>query len=118
MSSTTSASTITIAVQLDENKVPDTIRWSATDSSIEDMQAVKGMLLSLWDGADKAALRIDLWTKDMMVDEMIDFYYQCFMGMADSLQRSTGQQLLVDDLKLFAQSFFKKFQELQQNGSR
>ena len=30
-------------------------------------------MLSFWDSTDKSALRIDLWTKDMMVDEMADF---------------------------------------------
>jgi hypothetical protein len=36
------------------------------------------------------------------------------MGMADSFQRSTGQTALVNDMKNFAQSFYKKFQEAQQ----
>jgi hypothetical protein len=31
------------------------------------------MMVSFWDGADKAAMRIDLWTQQMMVDEMADF---------------------------------------------
>jgi hypothetical protein len=47
----------------------------------------------------------------MMVDEMVDFYYQCFMGMADSLGRSTGQKEMVDDLQAFAKEFIRKFHE-------
>ena len=42
-------------------------------------QKAKAMCIAFWDGADKTALRIDLWTKDMMVDEMADFYYQMFI---------------------------------------
>ena len=106
-------STITIGVELDENRIPEQIRWSATDSTAENMQDARAMMVSFWDAAEKAALRIDLWTKEMMVDEMVDFYYQTFMGMADSLQRSTGQDALVQEMKSFAQGFFKKFQELQ-----
>jgi hypothetical protein len=37
---------------------------------------------------EKAALRIDLWTKDMMVDEMADFFYQTLMTMAEYLWQS------------------------------
>jgi gliding motility-associated protein GldC len=106
-------SVIKIDVQLDEHKVPQGIRWSATDSTADERQEAKAMMVSFWDGADKAALRIDLWTQDMMVDEMGDFYYQCMMGMADSFQRSTGQTALVNEMKSFAQDFFKKFQESQ-----
>jgi gliding motility-associated protein GldC len=106
-------STIKIDVALDEQKVPQQILWSATDSTAEHRQQANAMMVSFWDPSDKAALRIDLWTKDMMVDEMVDFYYQSLMGMADTLQRSTGQAELVHDLQHFAQDFFKKFQESQ-----
>ncbi len=115
MSSNISESTITIGVQLDDKKVPEHIRWTATDSTAENMQHARAMMLNFWDGAEKAALRIDLWTKDMMVDEMVDFYYQCFMGMADSLARSTGQKELVDDLQAFAKEFIRKFHDGQRS---
>ncbi|MCU0375990.1 MAG: gliding motility protein GldC [Chitinophagaceae bacterium] len=107
-------SVITIGVTLDAQKVPEAIRWSATDSTAEQMQAAKAMLLNFWDGEDKAALRIDLWTKEMMIDEMVDFYYQTFIGMAQSLERATGQKELVADLEAFAKNFMKKFQQSQQ----
>jgi gliding motility-associated protein GldC len=106
-------STITIEVDLDEGRVPQNIQWKATESTADRLQQAKAMMVSLWDGADKAALRIDLWTQKMMVDEMADFYFQSFMGMADSFERSTHQQELVDDIRKFAQTFFKKFQDLQ-----
>ena len=69
--------------------------------------------MSLWDGADKAALRIDLWTKDMMVDEMEDFFYQTLMTMADSYERATRNRELSGDVKEFAKSFYKKSRERQ-----
>lgn len=74
-------------------------------------------MINFWDGQDKAALRIDLWTSDMMVDEMADFYYQNLMGMADSFQRSTGETELVNEMKEFAKEFFRKFQENQRKAS-
>ena len=106
-------STITIDVELDENRVPENIQWQATESTAVNPQQAKAFMLSLWDGADKAALRIDLWTQKMMVDEMADFYYQTLMTMADTFQRSTQQTELVNDMKRFARDFYKKFQEIQ-----
>jgi gliding motility-associated protein GldC len=102
-------STIKIDVLLDPNKVPEQINWLASDSSANMSQKAKAMCVAFWDGADKTALRIDLWTKDMMVDEMGDFYYQMLMGMADSFKRSTNQAALSEEMKKFAIDFFEKF---------
>lgn len=106
-------SNISIEIELDDNKVPQQINWSATDSTADIMQPAKSMMVAFWDGADKSALRIDLWTKDMMVDEMADFYYQTMMGMADTFLRATQQNELVNDMKQFAKEFYKKFRDTQ-----
>jgi gliding motility-associated protein GldC len=106
-------SSIVIDVELDEDRIPHNIEWKATDSPSERTQQAKAVMLSLWDGAEKTALRIDLWTQKMMVDEMADFYYQTFMTMADTFERATRQTELVETMKSFAKDFYKKFQELQ-----
>lgn len=103
-------STITIDVELDEQKVPQKIEWSASESTADEKQQAKALLLSLWDSTDKAALRIDLWTKDMMIDEMADFFYQTMMTMADTFGRATQQEELQKEMKDFAIAFYKKFQ--------
>lgn len=106
-------SRITIDVTLDENRVPEAIHWNASENAAANAQKAKGMMLSFWDGADKTALRVDLWTKDMMVDEMTDFLYQTIMTMADTYDRATHQHELVDDMKNFARNFYAKFRESQ-----
>ena len=106
-------STITIDVILDKDKIPEQINWKAESSTADEGQRAKAMMIAFWDGADKSALRIDLWTKDMMVDEMADFYYQTMMGMADTFLRATQQQDLSDEMKLFAKEFYKKFRASQ-----
>jgi gliding motility-associated protein GldC len=93
-------SNININVELDADKMPQQITWSASGSSAEDPQKAKAMLLAFWDSVDKSALRIDLWTKDMMVDEMADFYHQVFITMADTFQRATKHAELTNDIKL------------------
>src|SRR5215467_2781600 len=107
-------STISIDVSLDEEKMPDQISWRATETSAEEDRKAKAMFLSFWDGEDKAALRIDLWTKEMMIDEMTDFFYQTFMSMADTYQRATRNPEMSQDIKKFAKQFYKQFQDSQQ----
>jgi len=106
-------SSINIDVVLDANRVPEQISWSATDTTAESARKAKAMMLAFWDGAEKTALRIDLWTNDMMVDEMADFFYQTFMTMAETYQRATQDQGLTNDMKQFAKDFYNKFRQQQ-----
>ncbi len=106
-------SNIVIDIDLDDKKVPEKIKWKASDSTINAAQNAKAVMISFWDGADKTALRIDLWTKEMMIDEMADFFYQTLTTMADSYKRATGQQEMADNMKNFAKDFFQKFKESQ-----
>lgn len=101
-------SNINIQISLDEEKMPEIIEWSAPDGGVDDYQQTKAILLGLWDGQEKSALRIDLWTKKMMVDEMNDFFYQSFFGMADTYARATKNTELAKEIKEFAKSFHKK----------
>lgn len=104
-------STITIDVLLDPDKIPEQINWKASDSSADMRQRAKAMCIAFWDGEDKSALRIDLWTKDMMVDEMGEFFYQMMMTMADTFQSATKHDSLPSDMKTFAKDFIKRFRE-------
>ena len=98
---------------MDEQRVPETIEWNASDTTVENAQKAKAFMLSFWDGAEKTALRIDLWTKDMMVDEMADFFYQTMMTMADTYGRATHYTEQVEEMKKFAQDFYHKFRDRQ-----
>jgi gliding motility-associated protein GldC len=111
-------STITIDVQLDDDKVPQQISWKASDSTADAAQKAKAMMIAFWDGADKSALRIDLWTKEMMVDEMADFFYQTMMTMADTYNRATQQAALAEELKGFAKNFYTKFRDSQMSSNK
>jgi gliding motility-associated protein GldC len=104
-------STITVNVVLDENKLPDTINWSATSSEANDPQDAKAFMISLWDGAERNALRIDLWTKKMMVDEMNDFFFQTLLTMSDTYLRATNNEELSKEMKAYAKSFYAKAQQ-------
>lgn len=104
-------SNINIQIELDTDKMPEIIEWNAPDGGVDGFQQAKAILLGLWDGEEKSALRIDLWTKKMMVDEMNDFFYQTFFGMAETYTRATKNEELANELKEFAKSFHKKATE-------
>ena len=101
-------SNINIQIELAEDKMPEAIQWTAPDGGVTDWQNAKAILLGLWDGEEKSALRIDLWTNKMAVDEMNDFFYQTFYGMADTYLNATKNAALATELKEFAKTFLKK----------
>jgi len=102
-------STIKIDVTVDENKVPDAIRWTAADGGIEDQDA-KAMLLSIWDSKVQETLRIDLWTKEMPVDEMKVFFHQTLVAMADTFERATDDKKMSDTMRDFCAYFAEKLE--------
>jgi gliding motility-associated protein GldC len=106
-------STITIDVLTTiDKKQPASIAWQATDSGVTGTQQAKAMMLGLWDGDKKSALHIDLWVKEMMVDEMADFYYQMLLTMTDTFSRATGHKEFAEPVKIAANEFYSRFGEL------
>jgi gliding motility-associated protein GldC len=102
------SSDINIKVTLDENKVPESIHWHAGDSNIPHVNKTKAMMLALWDDKDKSSLKIDLWTKEMTVDEMYIFFHQTLLSMGETVKRATGDDQVAKDLREFADAFGKR----------
>lgn len=100
---------IAINILLDENKVAEDIRWTAKDGGVENQQA-KAMLLSLWDSKTQETLRIDLWTKEMPVDEMKKFFHQTLVAMADTFERATDDKKMSDTMRDFCAYFAEKLE--------
>ena len=103
-------SNINIEVHLDENKVPQDIKWNASDSTADMAQSARAMMLAFWDAADKSALRIDLWTKDMPVDEMKIFFHQTLVAMSDTFKRATDDEKMTNTMKDFCDYFAEKLE--------
>ncbi len=83
-------SQITFDIELDKDHVPEKINWKATDNPQGSASTeTKAVSIALWDHRQKHSLRIDLWAKDMPVDEMKRFYIECLAGLGDSIKRST-----------------------------
>ena len=106
MSKKTHSSDIKIKIDLDENRIPEKLAWTARDGGVANEEA-KAVLLSLWDHKNQESVRIDLWTKDMPVDEMQVFFHQTLVGMTDSFRRATSNDKMADTMKDFCDYFAK-----------
>lgn len=101
------SSEIKINVGLDENRVPEKLNWSADDGAIEDMEA-KALLLSVWDSSQKDTYKINLWTKEMPVNEMIQFFHQTLTSMADTFETATGDDKMSATMRDFCDYYAEK----------
>lgn len=102
-------SEIKLTVGLDENRVPEELRWSAQDGGVENEEA-KAIMLSVWDSKNQESLKIDLWTKDMPVDEMKLFFHQTLMTMADTFMKATQDEKMTATMKDFCDYFAEKME--------
>ncbi|MBT8267354.1 MAG: gliding motility protein GldC [Bacteroidia bacterium] len=102
-------STIELIVALDENRIPEKLHWSAEDGGIHNEEA-KAMMLSVWDNKSKETLRIDLWTKDMPVDDMKIFFHQTLVAMSNTFNRATQDEKMTATMKDFCDYFAEKLE--------
>jgi gliding motility-associated protein GldC len=102
-------SDIKFTIGLDENRVPEEISWTAKEGGIEQM-ASKAIMLSVWDHQDKDTLRMDLWTKDMPVDEMKQFFHQSLVSMADTFEKATNDEKMSATMRDFCEYFAEKLE--------
>ena len=100
-------SEISVKVGLNANNLPIGMKWSASDGGVEN-EAAKAMLLSLWDPNQKNTMKIDLWTKDMSVEEMKQFFHQTILTLADTFERATGEHNICEDLRDYCYHFADK----------
>ena len=103
----TKTSEIKIQVDLNENNLPIEMRWVAEGSDMN-KSMTSAFLLSLWDPNEKNTMKIDLWTKDMSIEEMKQFFHQSLLSMADTFEKATGENLICEDLRDYCYHFAEK----------
>lgn len=102
-------SKIELNVELDENRVPEKLNWTSEDGGINNEEA-KAMMLSVWDSKAQETLKIDLWTKDMPIDEMKLFFHQTLVTMSDTFLRATKDEKMTATMKDFCDYFAEKLE--------
>ncbi|WP_299366446.1 gliding motility protein GldC [Winogradskyella sp.] len=105
----TITSKIELNVELDENRVPERLNWSAQDGGVNNEEA-KAIMLSVWDSNAQETLKIDLWTKDMPVDEMKQFFHQTLVTMSDTFLRATQDEKMTATMRDFCDYFAEKLE--------
>ena len=103
----TNTSEIKLTIQLDENRIPEKLMWTASEGGIHGEES-KAFMLSVWDGNEKSTKCIELWTKDMPVDEMKIFFHQTLTSMTETFQRATGDEKMSATMQDFCDYFAEK----------
>ncbi len=99
-------STITIEVNLNEEKHPQSIHWASSDDKEgSNGHEAKAMAVAFFDKEYKDTFKIDLWTQDMQVTEMDRFIFHTMRGLADSYFKATKNAQLANDMQRFIQYF-------------
>lgn len=98
---------ITFNIDLDTNNVPEKILWDATDKPDPGLTETKTISVALWDHKLKNTLRIDLWTKDMPVNEMKRYYIDCIGGLAQSVLSATGDEIMSQEMNALCDRLVK-----------
>ncbi|XOD67474.1 MAG: gliding motility protein GldC [Flavobacteriales bacterium Tduv] len=98
---------IQIQVILDENHVPEEIHWSAEDGGVFN-KPCKALMLSIWDNAQEETARMELWTKEMPVEDMKKFFHQVFISMGNTYQRATSDEAVAGKIRDFGYRFMEK----------
>jgi len=102
-------SEIKFKVELNENKIPEKLKWNAEDAGISN-EDTKAILISVWDPKKKETLKMDLWTKDMPLEEMKQFFHQTLLSMSDTFYAATNDEKMTATMRDFCAYFAEKLE--------
>ena len=108
-------SEINFKVKLDDQNIPEKIWWLATDGNPE-FKEIKSVSLNVWDHNLQNTLMIDLWTKDMRVDDMKRFYVDILGGMSQSILSATGDTHMANKIKKLREELVESIKIEQKGG--
>ena len=107
-------SEIRFSIALDDNKVPEAISWSATDAG-PDIHFAKAINIALWDREQVGTMKIDLWTKDMPIDEMKRFCVDNIGSMAENIVTATNDKEMADKMRALCKELSEYLDRQEQN---
>ena len=115
MSQTNKKETLTIDVSMDENLIPESIEWQSSQEN-KTKQKAGAALLYFWDAAKNETFNLDLWTKDMSIEEMNKMIFQTLMTLANTYERATSEDQLSNAMRDFSQFFGERTEILPKSG--
>jgi gliding motility-associated protein GldC len=96
---------IKLNVDLDGDNLPTRIEWQASEGQENGPVLCQSMMLSVWDNENKTTAAIDLWIKDMTIDDMNLYFYQVIHKMADTYLRATKNTDMAKSIHEFGDGF-------------
>lgn len=105
---------INIQVSLDENNVPEKMQWTAQDGGILN-QETQALLLSFWDAKTQETLKMDLWVKEMPVDQMQKFFHQTLVSLSQTFYKATQDEKMTATMQDFCDYFAEKLNLKKEN---
>ncbi len=105
---------IHLRVQLDNDHLVDSIHWEATDKPADASPKIKCFSLAIWDQEQRGTLRLDMWDKEMTMEEMNAFVVQAIGGLSELMANATGNEAAAVKIAEFAHALG---QDLSRQGS-
>ncbi|TDJ70247.1 MAG: gliding motility protein GldC [Proteobacteria bacterium] len=96
---------IKLTVDLDDDDLPTRIEWQSSEGQLDGPASCQSMMLSLWDGENRTTAAIDLWLKDMPIEDMNEYFYQVIHKMADTYLRATKNADVAAMIREFGDEF-------------
>jgi len=101
-------SQINLFITLDDKKLAEKIEWRADEAGFNGKKETQTIMLSLWDKKEKMIYSIDLWTKDMNIEDIKIHFHQMFLKMADTFERATKNSDVAEMIRNFSSDFAKR----------
>ena len=105
---------INIQVELDENNIPEKMKWAAQDGGV-DNEETQAILLSFWDAKTQETLKMDLWVKEMPIDQMQKFFHQTLMALSQTFYKATQDEKMTATMQDFCDYFAEKLELKKEN---
>lgn len=98
---------INLQIHLDEKNIPEKIFWHSQDGNISNAEC-KAFILSIWNNNKEETSTLELWIKNMPIQDMNKFFYHTFLAIGNAYQRATSNQIISQEIKNFGYEFLKK----------
>jgi len=106
---------LTVDVSMDDNLVPETIEWKSSQKN-KDSEKASAALIYFWNAEKNETYNLDLWTKEMSIEEMNKMIFQTLMTLANTYERATNEDQLANAMRDFSQFFGERTEILPRSG--
>ncbi len=104
-------SKINFNISLDDQNVPESITWDASDKPTPGDEYTNAIAVSVWDNNTRNTMRMDLWTKEMTVTDMKRFAVDSIGGLAETIQNATGDSVMSEQMHELCRKLVKHVEE-------